>query len=197
MALSDQSRSLGRSGKTTFEVSTALGIRYQHAYNVLRAAGLLTPNAQTRTPRTGTIAPPRPRNAKPILEATTLLKGGFVACAVWQANDNDALKVGGEIPRHPGVYAFVIASKVMYVGVATNSLAQRLYGYTRPGPTQLTNIRLKAQILEHLIDGNRVEILIAMPPDTEWNSLPVSGTAGLELGLMKRFHLPWNSHSAG
>jgi len=197
MTLSDKIRSLANAGNSTSDIAAELGIRYQHAYNVLRAAGLITPKAQSRTPSAGVVAAPIPRGTKPPLQATTLLQGGFTAIAAWQALENEALAVSGEIPRHPGVYAFVITGQVMYVGVATNSLAQRLYAYTRPGPTQVTNIRLKAHILRQLAAGDQVEILIAMPPDSEWNGLPVSGSVGLELGLIKTFNLPWNSRSAG
>lgn len=197
MTLSDQIRSLARAGMSTSDIAAELGIRYQHAYNVLRSAGLVTPKAQSRTPSAGVVGSPQLRSAKPQLQASTLLQGGFSNIGAWQAQEDEVLTVNGEIPRRPGVYAFVIAHQVMYVGVATNSLAQRLYAYTRPGPTQVTNIRLKAQILRHLAAGDRVEILVAMPPDTEWNGLPVSGSVGLELGLIKRFDLPWNSRSAG
>lgn len=197
MTLSDKIRSLAKSGMSTADIAAELGIRYQHAYNVLRAAGLITPKTQSRTPTAAVVAAPQPRSAKPQLQATTLLQGGFAVIATWQAHEDEALTANGEIPRHPGVYAFVIAGQVMYVGVATNSLNQRLYAYTRPGPTQRTNIRLQALILQHLAAGDQVEILVAMPPDTEWNGLPVSGSVGLELGLIKRFNLPWNSRSAG
>lgn len=32
----------------------------------------------------------------------------------------------------------------------------------------------------------------AMPPALAWNGLPVAGDAGLELGLIPTFYLPWN-----
>jgi hypothetical protein len=31
----------------------------------------------------------------------------------------------------------------------------------------------------------------------EWNGLPVHGSARLELGLIKRYALPWNMRNAG
>lgn len=41
-----------------------------------------------------------------------------------------------------------------------------------------------------------IEIFIAMPPDLEWNGLPVNGRAGLELGLIEKYSLPWNIRGA-
>jgi hypothetical protein len=40
--------------------------------------------------------------------------------------------------------------------------------------------------------GRSVEIYTAQPPDLMWNGLPVSGAAGLEVGLIKSFYLSWN-----
>jgi hypothetical protein len=36
-----------------------------------------------------------------------------------------------------------------------------------------------------------------MPADLEWRGLPIHGSAGLELGLIKKYALPWNMRSAG
>lgn len=37
----------------------------------------------------------------------------------------------------------------------------------------------------------------AVPGDLEWNGLPVNLSAGLELGLIQKYALPWNKRSAG
>jgi hypothetical protein len=52
-------------------------------------------------------------------------------------------------------------------------------------------------IRTHLAAGKAIDIMIAQPPDLEWNGLPVRGCAGLELGLIKKFRLEWNMRSAG
>ncbi len=39
--------------------------------------------------------------------------------------------------------------------------------------------------------------LYAVPHDHDWNGLPVHGAPGIELGLIKKFKLPWNMRSAG
>ncbi|WP_235909084.1 GIY-YIG nuclease family protein [Brucella anthropi] len=94
------------------------------------------------------------------------------------------------------MYAFVKAGVALYVGVATVGLAKRLYFYGRPGITQRTSQRLNAAIKTKLAGVDPIEIYVALPSDLEWNGLPVHGSAGLELGLIKKFALSWNMRSA-
>jgi hypothetical protein len=42
-----------------------------------------------------------------------------------------------------------------------------------------------------------IDIYTAGPSDLEWNGLPVHASAGLELGLIKKYALPWNMRNAG
>lgn len=74
-------------------------------------------------------------------------------------------------------------------------IAKRLYFYGRPGITQRTSKRLNALIKGELLVSGSIEIYVAIPPDLEWNGLPIHG--GLELGLIKKYALPWNMRSAG
>ena len=96
-----------------------------------------------------------------------------------------------------GVYAFAKEDVVLYVGVATMGLAKRIYFYGRPGVSQRTSLRLNRIIKNELLSAGFIDIYTAMPPDLEWNGLPVHGSAGLELGLIKKYALPWNMRSAG
>jgi hypothetical protein len=76
-------------------------------------------------------------------------------------------------------------------------LAKRLYFYAKPGITQRTSQRLNGIIKSELQQVSFTDIYTSIPPDLEWNGLPIHGSAGLELGLIKRFALPWNMRSAG
>lgn len=96
-----------------------------------------------------------------------------------------------------GVYAFAKENIVLYVGVATMGLAKRLYFYAKPGSTQRTSQRLNEILKAELVAVSHIDIYTATPPDLEWNGLPVHGSAGLELGLIKKYSLPWNVRSAG
>lgn len=101
------------------------------------------------------------------------------------------------LPKGTGVYAFAKDGRVMYVGVATMGLAKRLYFYAKPGISQRTSLRLNETMRTELASVPHIDILIANPEDMEWNGLPVHGAAGLELGIIKKFALPWNMRSAG
>ena len=95
-----------------------------------------------------------------------------------------------------GVYAFVKDARAMYVGLATIGLAKRIYFYGKPGATQRTSKRLNATIKSELKAGSAIDIYTATPDDLDWNGLPIHGSAGLEMGLIKKFHLPWNKRGA-
>ena len=60
--------------------------------------------------------------------------------------------------------------------------------HRRPGPSQSTNIRIKALILDALASGSRVEMIFISPEPTIWNKLPVSVVCGLEAGLIDLIH---------
>jgi hypothetical protein len=100
------------------------------------------------------------------------------------------------LPKFVGVYAFAKGDVVLYVGVATMGMAKRLYFYGKPGITQRTSQRLNGILRKELLSVPFIDIYTAMPPDLDWNGLPVHGSAGLELGLIKKYALPWNMRSA-
>lgn len=83
-----------------------------------------------------------------------------------------------------------------YVGVAGMGLKKRLYFYGKPGAKQTTNIRVNELIRVSLMDGEAVGILTAIPPDFEWGDLVINGRAGLEVGLIEAYYLPWNVRGA-
>jgi hypothetical protein len=186
MTTSDQIRSLAREGLNTAEIARRLGIRYQHAYNVLNNSGVGTP--------------PKLANSKPgksLLMATELIAGGFKLSAHWTLSDSGQLILDRPVPKEVGVYAFVKENAVLYVGVATMGLAKRLYFYAKPGATQRTSQRLNEILKKELEVVPHIDVYTALPPDFEWNGLPVHGSAGLELGLIKKYDLRWNVRSAG
>jgi hypothetical protein len=134
--------------------------------------------------------------AKPNLYAETLLRAGFWLAAEWHIDQDDGLRLNNKLSNDVGVYAFVKDAMVVYVGVATMGLAKRLYFYGRPGASQRTSLRLNGVIRNELTAGASIQVLVATPDDQQWHGLPVHGAAGLELGLIKAFDLPWNMRSA-
>jgi hypothetical protein len=121
-----------------------------------------------------------------------LTGGGFVHAGRWVLRDAGELTLEQPIIADAGVYAFAIDGTVLYVGVATRSLARRMRSYAKPGPPQLTSRRLNDLIQVEIKAGRCLDIYTATPQDLEWNGLPVHGSDGLKLGLIKAYALPWN-----
>jgi hypothetical protein len=194
VTVADDIRSMACDGVSVAEIARRLGIRYQHAYNVLKAGGSLP---ASRLGMTGGETPARALVApKPPLPVEELVGGGFQLSGRWILSEGGGLAIDRLLPKAVGVYAFARAGIVLYVGVATMGLAKRLYFYGKPGVTQRTSQRINGIIKSELLTAPFVEIYTAMPADFEWNGLPVHGSAGLELGLIKKFALPWNMRSA-
>lgn len=204
MTKADRTRGLADGTLTIADIAAEVGIRYQHAYHVLHRSGMLDRvKINTRVLSPGKSSLPRvPRApriviAKPELCAEVLLRAGFRRVSGWRIDEANALVLTEPLPREVGVYAFVKAGRAMYVGVATMGLAKRIYFYGKPGVSQRTSLRLNATIREELESQSEIDIFIAQPEDMTWNGLPVHGSAGLELGLIKAYSLPWNMRSSG
>lgn len=187
MTTSDRIRSLAGDGLTNAEIARRLGIRYEHAYNVLR-------NPSAAPPK---LAPAPLVVGKPPLSPAALLDGGFKLSSRWKLSETSRLILDRPAPSEVGVYAFAKGDTVLYVGVATMGLAKRLYFYAKPGASQRTSQRLNELLKKELAMASQIDIYTAAPPNLEWNGLPVHGSAGLELGLIKKYDLPWNVRSAG
>ncbi len=195
MSVSEDIRRLARDGVAAAEIARRLGIRYQHAYNVLKNDGVL-PKSRGRamTAADGQRGPAKPKSP---LSVEELVHGGFEISGRWTMSDAGELNIDRPLPSAVGVYAFAKGGIVLYVGVATMGLRKRLYFYRKPGVTQRTSRRINGILKDELKAVPSIDILVAMPPDSEWNGLPVHGCAGLELGLIKKYSLPWNKRSAG
>jgi hypothetical protein len=134
---------------------------------------------------------------KPPLTADALLAGGFARISSWHLTPTGGLVLEVALPKQVGVYAFVRDGVALYVGVAASTLAKRLKFYAAPGITQRTSQRINGLIKAELGAGAFIEIYAAFPPDQDWNGLPVHGAGGLELGIIKKFALPWNMRGTG
>lgn len=198
MSKSDDIRALARDRLAVPEIARRVGVSYQHAYNVLKAAGILSEIRSNVAPRTSSTAgrasiasaATTPLARSP-LTTELLLNAKFEHSGRWMLKDG-VLILDRPLPKNRGVYAFVKGGAALYVGLATMGLAKRLYFYGNPGVTQRTNRRVNELLRAELRSVPGIDIYTATPPDLEWNGLPVSGDAGLELGLIQSFALPWN-----
>jgi hypothetical protein len=196
VTISDDIRAMADQGLSVAEIAHELNLRYQHAYGVLKQSGMLPPRRPTKrsvASRSGLI---RVRQ-KPPLSVDDLVAGGFTFAGRWILTDTGEIALDRPVTNAVGVYAFAMDGVVVYVGVATTALAKRLYFYAKPGPRQLTNLRLNSVIKTELKTRPFLDLYTAVPGEMEWNGLPINLSAGLELGLIKKYALPWNKCSAG
>jgi hypothetical protein len=194
MTKAAQIRALAAEGFTTSQIADQVGVRYQHAYNVLKRCDLLG-----SAPRKPNSVQPRVRKTprkRPPLTVALLEEGGFSRVGAWTVTEASLVQ-GADFPKERGVYAFVKEGTALYVGLATKGIVQRFRSYCRPGKSQRTSKRLNAALIEALSVGNVIDVYTAHPPDLTWNGMPVSGDAGLELGLIQNFDLPWNIRGVG
>jgi hypothetical protein len=196
MTVSSDIRALADQGLSVTEISRTLDIRYQHAYGVLKQSDSL-PHGRSVKKRVVESSEGATIGSKPTLTVDVLTGGGFTFAGCWILTAAGEIALDRPVAKEAGVYAFAIDERVMYVGVATIGLAKRLYFYTKPGITQLTNVRLNRMIKSELAARPFLDVYTAVPGDLEWNGLPVHVSAGLELGLIKKYALPWNARSVG
>ena len=193
MNKSEVIRSLAREGLTVANIAQRVGVRYQFARNVLLRAGLLEGVRRAKTDGGTSSSTPRARDrAKPVLSVEDLVRAGFEHSSRWQLTKDGGLALENALPVARGVYAMAKNGEVQYVGLATMGIAKRFKFYIRPGKTQRTSIRLNALLKRELQTAQVIDIYTASPPDLAWKGLPVSGMAGLELGLIEGCKLPWN-----
>lgn len=138
---------------------------------------------------------PRPVPA----HAAQLLEGGFVHAGTWEADGAGSIVFrGGErLPREAGVYAYVVADEVCYVGSAQRGLRTRLRHY-EIAKTLRTAHRIRQEVLALLADDQRVDVYVIVPPALALNGvLPVDTVAGLEEGLIRSLRPRWNRRGMG
>jgi hypothetical protein len=129
---------------------------------------------------------------RPELTEGLLSRAGFENSSRWLLSSDGLLTLERPLPKSPGVYSMVKNGKALYVGLASMGLAKRFYFYARPGKTQRTSLRINALLKKEVAAASTIDIYTATPPNLEWSGLPVSGIAGLELGLIEAYVLPWN-----
>lgn len=182
-------RDLALTGMPVADIARSIGVRYQRVYSKLRDAGMLTGLVSSRLSEPKSVSEPKVPKAP--LTVGALMAGGFKLVCRWTLVDG-VLILSEPLPKARGVYAFVKDGAALYVGLATMGLAKRIYFYGKPGITQRTSQRLNGLLKAELLAGAQIEIYTAAPPNLSWNGLPVSGEAGLELGLIETYSTPWN-----
>ena len=125
-----------------------------------------------------------------------LLNLGFERTATWHRGLSGKLscRIAQHADKREILYAFVVGEEVTYIGKSTRTLKQRMYGYQNPGPTQRTNIKNHAKIIEALDQGKTVGIYVFVQREpVVYRGIPVNLAAGLEDVLIEWLRPPWNS----
>jgi hypothetical protein len=121
-----------------------------------------------------------------------LQQAGFEFVGEWTL-DGEGIRLDFRPEKdRSSVYIFVLDGAVVYIGKTEACLRQRLNGYRNPGPTQRTNIRLKALLIAALQAHSRIQVLAISPDPIVWNELPLNTAAGLESGLIEMIKPMWN-----
>ncbi|WP_369834391.1 GIY-YIG nuclease family protein [Cronobacter dublinensis] len=124
-----------------------------------------------------------------------LIEIGFIKVGFWQIV-NGSLKYHLDdryIDVKNNLYAFVCDGEVKYVGKTTRLLRNRMYYYSRPGPSQSTNIKNNANIIEMLSKNVAVDILVL--PDSglmHYGQFHLNLAAGLEDAIIDVISPEWN-----
>jgi hypothetical protein len=98
-----------------------------------------------------------------------------------------------EMPEGNALYAFVSGRFVLYIGKSGRSIANRLRGYQRPGPTQRTNIFCNAEISKLLEDDKTVEVFVRKSEgSSRIGSFLINEAAALEDAIIHDVNPFWN-----
>lgn len=129
-----------------------------------------------------------------------VLRGlGFLEVGAWELDGGNLFpRLRDRATARNVLYAFVSGTEVLYLGVSTQSLGQRMRGYARPGPTQRTNLANHAHIRAALSQGHSVAIWVLEPTEViPYHGVALNIAAGLEGPLIARLQPPWNRRARG
>ncbi len=189
MSLPDSIRALAREGVTVPEIARRLGLRPQQVHKVLNASRATRPVPGAAP--AGVRAVVR-SSGKPPLPVAELQRSGFHLAGQLARSGGGDVRLDANLPSAVGVYALASQGHALFVGNATNGLADRLQAIASPGTAQSDNQRLNGLIRAELARSPVIEIYVAVPPELEWTGYFVHGSAGLELRLVERYDLPWS-----
>lgn len=128
-----------------------------------------------------------------------LLDIGFEPVGAWCVGPKGLeLKLDAMAEVAPALYAFAVGEDVRYVGKTLRPLQRRLYGYLRPGDTQLTNVRVRQLIVQALAAGDSVSILaFADEREQRIGRFRLNVPAGLEDDIIRQLRPTWNGRAEG
>ena len=137
---SDKIRALLREGYSRAQVAVFLNIRYQHVRNVAKAAGIKGGLQRG----IAVVAKPEPiLKVREDLAVGVLVDAGFQKIGFVLADGSGGIGVNTPAPSEPGVYAFVVAGLIKYIGVSRRGIRARMLNYRFGHTGQKTSNRLR------------------------------------------------------
>lgn len=123
-----------------------------------------------------------------------LLEIGFQVVGNWQLSRTGLkLNIDAMADASPALYAFAIRDEVKYVGKTVQPLQRRMYGYLKGTGTQITNVRVRGNILDALEAGEAVHILaFAESGDQRVGKFKMNIAAALEDDIIAQVQPQWN-----
>lgn len=123
-----------------------------------------------------------------------LLKIGFINVGHWiLENDHLQYHLVSSHKRTNVLYSFISNGTVKYVGKTTMPLMKRMYGYQNPGPSQSTNTRVNARIIDTLKFNDPVDIFVLADTGLlKYGDFQINLAAGLEDTLINKIGPEWN-----
>ncbi len=123
-----------------------------------------------------------------------LVEIGFKRIGAWELLDTGLhLRLDQMGDAGPALYAFAVENDVKYLGKTRSSLGQRLHGYLRPGPTQLTNQRIHSELRKALGGGSLVHVLgFSELEQLRFGQFRLSVASGLEDDIIEQLRPEWN-----
>lgn len=126
-----------------------------------------------------------------------LLKNGFTYGADWILAEDGTPMLDSAAPEVPGIYVLVREDQIVYIGMTTRTLANRMADYRRGHSGQKTSARVRGLIIATIAEDVPLRLLFATPEPGEWNGLEVDVAVGLEPVLIHRFQPIWNKAGIG
>lgn len=123
-----------------------------------------------------------------------LKKIGFIKVGDWKIDDNYFSHTIEEyLTERKMIYSFVSGNDVLYIGKTTDFLKKRMNGYKNPHPSQKTNFRVKANIIDFLNSEKDVSIYILIDKtEFKFGDYILCLASGLEDVLIADIKPKWN-----
>lgn len=132
------------------------------------------------------------------LGLSSLKSIGFNKVGLWAIDSGRlSLHLFSMRDARPALYAFVCGQEIKYIGKTSRKLFSRLYLYSRPGPSQSTNIRLNNLIISAIRDESVIDIYAFSTDERKHiGDFTLDIPAALEDDIIRKVSPNWNKRKS-